>query len=244
MPRSVRSRDQRNQVIPDDVAVLDDVDGPERLERLAPLTRDMLARPARTGARGSAARTPAAAPDRLPGDVFEQRRILVVDPGAVTPDISLTRPRLEELLRAGLGLAEHRSVVWVRGDSELAVHADRTRVALGPGTLVVGVRVECDQTGPAEIAVAFALGSPDLAAGMVLATPARPDGPPLLVEQWGAVVVAAVYRALLDVVSAVAATAGVDRDGTPLLPGAIASNGTSLSVIPQARHAIDRRQLM
>ena len=77
-----------------------------------------------------------------------------------------------------------------------------------------------------------------------MAAPARPDGPPLLVEQWGAVLVAAVYRAVLDIVSATAATAGVDTDGTALLPGAVSSDGERLTVIPQARHAIDRQQLL
>ncbi len=220
--------------------VLDDVGGPGRLERLTPRAREAIARSARGGRRATAAARDARVKDR-----FDQGPILVFPTGGTATEVTLTRPRVEELLRDALAVADDTpSVVWVQGDSELAVHAQRTRVALGRGTLVVGVRVECDQTGPAEVAVPFALGSTERAAGLVMAAPARPDGPPQLVEQWGAVLVAAVYRALLDVVSAAAATAGVDTDGTPLLPGAVASDGERLTVVPQARHAIDRRQLL
>ena len=227
MPRSPRRAPSAPVVSPPEPpGVLADVDVPERVRRLTPLARKALA--VRPGA-----------------ELFDPGEIAVLPASGTANELPLSRPRLEELLRAALAVADDTpSVVWVRGDSEIAVHAARTRVALGPGTLVVGVRVETDQTGPAEVSVPFALGSPELAAGLVMAAPTRPDGPPLLVEQWGDVVVAAVYRALLDVVTAAAATAGVDADGRPLLPGAVASDGETLRVVPQARHAIDRRQLL
>ena len=218
--------------------VHDDVAGPERLERLVPLVHAV--RASSGGELSGAARASAAEANRFPSG-----EILVVPTGEIADDLTLSRADIESLLRAALAVSDDTpSVVWVRGDSELAVHTGRTRVAIGPGTLVVGVPVECDQTGPAEVAVPFALGSKSLNAGLLMAAPARPDGPPLLVEQWGAVLVAAVYRAVLDIVSATAATAGVDTDGTALLPGAVSSDGERLSVIPQARHAIDRQQLL
>lgn len=230
-----------------DVDVEDDVDGPERLDRLVPLARAALA--PKAGGLGRAKRRGRRA-DAEPLDevalanLSALRPVLVVRPGAVAKQISLSRPKLEQLLRAALAVGDHPSVVWVRGDSELAVHTAGLRVALARGLLVVGVRVECDQTGPAEVTVPFALGSRELAAGMVMATPARPDGPALLVEQWGAVVAAAVYRAVLDVATAAAATVGLDRDRKPLLPGAVSTDGKVLTIIPQARHAIDRQQLL
>lgn len=217
--------------------VRDDIAGPERLARLIPIVHEV--RAPSGAARATGAR--AAAEARR----FESGEILVLPTGEIADDLTLSRGSVEALLRAALAVSDDTpSVVWVRGDSELAVHAARTRVALGPGTLVVGVPVECDQTGPAEVAVPFALGSRNLKAGLLMAAPRRPDGPPLLVEQWGAVLIAAVYRALLDVVSAAAATAGVDTDGTALLPGAVSSDGERLTVVPQARHAIDRKQLL
>jgi hypothetical protein len=199
-------------------AVLPDVDGPERVTRLAP----MAARAA----------------------VFAGGEIPVLEVGAAAGSLTLSRVRLEELLRAALAPDDDApSWVWVDGDSELAVHAGRTRVALAPGLLVVGVRVECDQTGPAEVTIPFALGSDELAAGLVMSAPRRPDGPAAVVDRWGAVIVAATYRAVLDVVTATAQAAGVDRDGRPLIPGAATTDGKTLAIVPQARHAIDRRRL-
>jgi hypothetical protein len=177
--------------------------------------------------------------------VFEGPQVRVVTSGETAKRVTLNRPRLEELLRSALALSEQTpSYVWADGDSELVVHATRTRVALIPGTVLLGIPVECDQTGPAEVAVPFAIGRPDFPAGMVMSAPRRPDGPPAIVERWGAIVVAAAYRALLDVITAAAATAGVDRDGNALIPGAVTADERTLVVTPQARHAIDRGRLL
>lgn len=177
--------------------------------------------------------------------VFEGARVRVVESGDAATRVSLSRPQLEALLRDALALSDHTpSYVWVDADSELAVHAARARVALLPGTLLLGLRLECDQTGPAEVTIPFALGRADLAAGMVMSTPRRPDGPAAIVDRWGPVLVAAAYRAVLDVVTAAAASAGVDRDGAALIPGAVTTDGKTLVVLPQARHAIDRGRLL
>ena len=169
----------------------------------------------------------------------------VLDTGETAPPVRLARAALETSLRQALALADDTpSYVWVDGDSELAVHAARTRVALSPGTLLLGLTVECDQTGRAEVTVPFALGSRDTDAGLVMATASRPYGDVGLVERWGDVLVAAAYRALLDVVTAAAASIGVDADGTYLLPGAVSTEGKALTIVPQARHAIDRGRLL
>ncbi len=177
--------------------------------------------------------------------IFEGRTVNVLEPAETAKPATLAEERLQDLVRAALALADDTpSFVWVDGDSELAIHADRTRVALGPGLVLVGLAVECDQTGPAEVTVPFALGSKDRAAGMIMSAPARADGPAAVVERWGAVLVAAAYRALLDVATGAAAAAGVDRDGGTLIPGAVESDGKKLTVLPQARHTLDRGRLL
>jgi hypothetical protein len=204
----------------DTVDVLPDVaEGTERLKRLAPFA--------------------------LSATVLDGPRVRVVDVGDTTPRVSLTPERLQELMRMALAPDDKKpTYVWVDGDSELALHAASTRVALLPGALLVGIRVECDQTGPVEVTVPFAIGQKDVAAGMVMSAPSRADGPATVVDRWGPVLVAAAYRAVLDVVAAGAATAGVDRDGRPLIPGAMTTDGETLSIVPQARHAIDRGRLL
>ena len=177
--------------------------------------------------------------------MFRGDRVPVIDAGGTSAVVTLTRPRLEELLRSALALSDDTaSHVWLEGDSELVLHAGRARVALAPGIVLVGIAVECDETGPAEVTVPFALGSKELAAGLVMSAPRRPDGPLVVVERWGSVIVAAAYRALLDVLTATAAAAGVDRDGDALIPGAVISDGRRLTITPQARHAIDRGRLL
>jgi hypothetical protein len=177
--------------------------------------------------------------------VFEGSTVRVLEPAATGRLASFSQRRLEDLVRAALALSKDTpSFAWVDGDSELAVHAERTRVALGPGVVLVGIAVECDQSGPAEITVAFALGSQERAAGMIMSAPQRPDGPAAVVDRWGGVLVAAAYRAVLDVATAAAAAAGVDRDGKMLIPAAVSSDGRRLVVVPQARHAVDRGRLL
>lgn len=202
------------------MSVLPDVsDGRERVERLAPHARA--------------------------ATVLEGPRVRIVNVGETAPRVSLKRTRLEELVRAALALSEKTpSYVWVDGDSELVLHTSRVRVALSVGVVILGIRVECDQTGPSEVTIAFAVGRQDLAAGMLMSAPSRPDGPAAVVDRWGAVLVAAAYRAVVDVITAAAATAGVDRDGRALIPGAVTTDGNSLFVVPQARHAIDRGRLL
>ena len=169
----------------------------------------------------------------------------VLDTGETAAPVRLARAALETSLRQALALDDDTpSYVWVDGDSELVVHAARTRVALSPGTLLLGLTVECDQTGRVEVTVPFALGSNDTDAGLVMATASRPFGDVSLVERWGDVLVAAAYRALLDVVTAASASVGVDADGTFLLPGAVSTDGKAITIVPQARHAIDRGRLL
>jgi len=177
--------------------------------------------------------------------VLDGPRARVLDVGETTPRVSLTADRLQELVRAALALSDDaKSYVWVDGDSELALHTANARVALVPGAILVGLAVECNQTGPVEVTVPFAIGGKDTTTGMVMSAPSRADGPPTVVDRWGSVLLAAAYRALLDVATAAAATAGVDRDGRALIPGAMSTDGSTLTIVPQARHAIDRGRLL
>jgi hypothetical protein len=106
--------------------VHDDVAGPERLERLVPLVHAVRASSGgelRGGARASAAEA----------NRFPSGEILVVPTGEIADDLTLSRADIESLLRAALAVSDDTpSVVWDRGDSELAVHTARTRVAIGP----------------------------------------------------------------------------------------------------------------
>ena len=75
-------------------------------------------------------------------------------------------------------------VVWVQGESELAVKMAEVDVRVAEGLIIVLIPVRCDQTGDATIEVAFAVGSPKEPAGLYASTYRRPSGPPIIVGAW------------------------------------------------------------
>jgi len=131
-------------------------------------------------------------------------------------------------------------VVWVDGDSELFVRVPEVRTAMGKGAIAVTIPVSCDEIGDTDVHVTFAVGTPERPLGMVAAAEERPRGPRAVVDVWGAALTAFAWQVVLDVAAGTAAHAGDDQDGAFLLPAAIASSGTTMIVLPQARHTFDR----
>jgi hypothetical protein len=167
-------------------------------------------------------------------------------PGTLVHAVSATAAELQQLLIKNLGslyvaadVSPPPQVIWYDHDSEVLVHLDRTVVKLGDGLVLVALTLETDQTGAGQLTVPLSIGSVQLAAGLVAVTESRPRGPAALVDRWGDATIAAAWRALLDAVHSLALQAGVDTSGARLVPGAVSCDGTTLSVVPQARHAVD-----
>lgn len=167
-------------------------------------------------------------------------------PGTVVGAVSVTGAELQQLLIKSLGApyaatdaSPPPQVIWYDHDSEVLVHLDRTVVRLGDGLVLVALTLETDQTGAGQLTVPLSIGSAQLAAGLVTVTESRPRGPVALVDRWGDAATAAAWRALLGAVHSLALQAGVDTSGARLVPGAVSCDGTTLSVVPQARHAVD-----
>jgi hypothetical protein len=170
-----------------------------------------------------------------------------VPPGGTAPPVSVPSATVEQLTTAALGAAYVAAdkaplaqVVWSDADGEVLVHVDRTQVAMFPGLVLVALTLETDETGAGQIVVPFAVGGPDSPAGLVVVTESRPRGPVALVDRWGQAATAAAWQALLDVAHGLALQSGVDADGARLIPGALSTDGATLSVTPQARHPADR----
>ena len=104
------------------------------------------------------------------------------------------------------------------------------------------IGVECDQTGPALVRVAFAVGSKDRPAGMIAAAERRPRGPEVIVEGWADELTALAWRALTGGVTALAREAGEDTDGAGLVPFGIEASGRGVLVRTIARHPFDRER--
>lgn len=177
--------------------------------------------------------------------------VVPVTPAALGPLVVTAAQQATEELAPGPGPALTRrlpeSVLWRDGIDSLLVHLATIGVWLGDGTVTVAVPVACDQLVDAQgapqtlpVTVMFVVGTRDRPTGMFAATPHRPDGPAVVVERWGEPLTALAWRALLDAAAGVAAAAGQDSDGAPLVPTAMAAMPDGLLVQTQARHPFDR----
>jgi hypothetical protein len=170
-------------------------------------------------------------PDRTgiePGDLLERFHL---DPDT-TARLIVTAARMA----AGLVRSTRRSViVWVEGDSELAIDLAGIKSATAGGRIDILLPVRCDQTGPAEVIVTFAVGQEDRPAGMFASTARRPTGPKLIVDTWGDALVAFAWRTLLTLTSQVAGAIGKDSRGNVLVPADLMANADGLFVRPMGR---------
>jgi hypothetical protein len=132
------------------------------------------------------------------------------------------------------------SVLWREGASELLLLPGRIQTRLADGIIAISVPVRCDQCDDAFVHVSIFVGEPGRPAGLVAATESRPRGPAAVVDVWGERLVAFAWRTVLELVTQLAAESGRDEDGAPLLPVAMTATANGLSVLPMARHAMDR----
>jgi hypothetical protein len=163
--------------------------------------------------------------------------------GAVAPMVRVPPTQAAELLRVAarraVGIVRptaRTEVVWVDGDSELAVGFADLQVRFATGLITVGIPVRCDQIGKGLVEVAFAVGAPEAPAGLYASTLRRPNGPPVVVAVWGEALVAFAWQCVLGLVSGLAGATGKDQRGNVLVPAELAVTSSALAVVPIARH--------
>jgi hypothetical protein len=127
-------------------------------------------------------------------------------------------------------------VVWVDGESELAVNLAGVRAETSDGVLVVTIPVRCDQTGEAEVHVTFAVGRPGHPAGLYASTQRRPRGPAVIVDTWAEAIVAFAWQILLGLATGLAGATGKDARGNRLVPVELEATREGLTIVPMARH--------
>jgi len=171
-----------------------------------------------------------------------------LDPGGVGPEIPLNPDELQKLVTvavpkaAGLppGSAAD-SVVWTLAGNELLVLLAKVTVKLvGDGIALVLIPVHCDQVQEATVTVPIALGDDKRPAGLLAATEDRPRGPAAVVDVWGDALTALAWQVLLAAATGVAAGAGTDVDGAPLIPAGLTASADGLRILTMARHPFDR----
>lgn len=174
------------------------------------------------------------------------RRLAAARPtgeGEIAETVRVTAAQATALLRvaarraAGLIRPTKRTeVVWVEGESELAVSLSDLRVKLAAGLILVALPVRCDQTGSAVVEVGFVCGAPDQPAGLYAATPRRPHGPEIIVSTWGDALVAFAWQCVLGMVGGIAGATGKDRRGNVLVPVELTATAAAIEIVPMARH--------
>jgi hypothetical protein len=170
--------------------------------------------------------------------------------GKASSEVTLTAQALPALVRtaalavSGIGddvvVDRAPAVLWRCGSSDLLVLPAGVQTRLADGIVALSVPVHSDQSGDALVHMSFFVGAPGRPAGLVAATEPRPRGPAAVVDVWGERLVAFGWRIVLELVTHIAAESGRDEDGAPLLPAAITAAAAGLTVLPMARHAMDR----
>ncbi len=127
-------------------------------------------------------------------------------------------------------------VVWVEGDSELAVGLEGLKLQFSTGLVIMTLPVRCDQTGDDQVRVHFACGEPDRPAGLYAAAQRRPQGHELIVSTWGDALVAFAWQCLLGLVSGLANATGKDARGNLMVPVEMVATSRGLEIVPMARH--------
>ena len=163
--------------------------------------------------------------------------------GRVAPGIFISAAAAQKLLpvvaRRASGLVrptKRTEVVWVEGDSEIAVSLDALKLRFGDGLAIMTLMVRTDQTGTVPVHVHFACGSPGRPAGLYAAAQRRPQGPEIVVAAWGDALVAFAWQCLLGLVTGLANATGKDGRGNLLVPVEMVSTPRGIEVLPMARH--------
>jgi hypothetical protein len=167
-----------------------------------------------------------------------------VNPGApAQASFSVDAAQLQSSMIAALsapyvaaGSAPPSQVMWYDHDGSVLVSLSATTVTLLDGVVLVAFSLQSDQvTG--QVIVALSVGTS--ASGMLVGTENRPRGLAQLVDRWGDPATAAAWSALLNVVQALAQQGGADGNGAAFIPASITATTAQLSVLPQARQAMD-----
>jgi hypothetical protein len=121
-----------------------------------------------------------------------------------------------------VGLAERLGrVVWTDRGDDVLVYLNSVRAKVLDRMLYVSIDLETDQTGRTPLICVFALGSATDPAGMVAVSDELPRGNGLLASRWGDSVQAAVWNALLGILSDFAKASSLSPAGFAALPGTL-----------------------
>ena len=188
---------------------------------------------------------PGATIDLSNADWFEPLKANVkLRAGAVAPNvIRVPAEAAQRVLRgiihlvADIAATAPPTVVWVAGKDELLVYLDRTLIQCASGMLTISLVVHCNEVkGDQRVDVAFAVGTAQRPTGLVMSTFDRIQGPAVIADTWSESITAFAWEAVVTIAQQLAAAAGKDSAGRPLVPALIAADKGLLLIAPMARN--------
>ena len=169
-----------------------------------------------------------------------------LQPGKTAPLRALPPDALQRLIpsaaivAAGLDPARTLSpappVLWERDGARLLIRVGAVRAELATGLVQIVVPITCDQTGDAEVTVAFVTGSADRPAGGIATTEDHPRGPAVVVEGWAEPLIAFAWQTLVVATSALSGAGGEDVSGRSLVTAGLDVSADGMQVTAMGRH--------
>ena len=166
---------------------------------------------------------------------------LPIDLGKLGPAIPVASKTLTELVKLAAkdNNAGGDSVVWDDGINQLIVHISTMTTTVTEGRVRVEIRVEADGL-KTTMKVLFGVGTEKKLAGMVMATPDRPAGDPLIARIWGDALIALAHSSLVDASKSMAGAAGRDVTNARLIPGSLTAKRGTLTIGSLGRPKVTR----
>lgn len=173
-------------------------------------------------------------PGRLvrPGEAIEDR--------AVRGDDAIRLLKSAVVTAAGLDPETTRDppppLLWDDAGNQLLVRIAGLRASFDDGLIELAIPVFCDETGEAEVTVAFVTGSSEQPTGGLCIAEDRPRGPAVVVDTWHGPLIALAWDTVLIATDALSGAIGADVAGQPLITRSLSVSREGISVRPMGRH--------
>ena len=174
-------------------------------------------------------------PGRLvrPGEAIEDR--------VVRGDDAIRLLRSAIVTAAGLDAETTRDppppLLWDDAGNRLIVRIAGVLARFGDGLIELVIPVFCEETGEAEVTVAFITESPEQPTGGMCIAEDRPRGPAVVVDTWHEPLIALAWQTVLVATGALSGAIGADVAGQPLIARSLSVSREGITVRPMARHA-------
>jgi hypothetical protein len=174
-------------------------------------------------------------PGRLvrPGEAIEER--------VVRGDDAIRLLRSAVVTAAGLDPETTQDppppVLWEDAGRRLLVRIAAVGARFDEGLVELTIPVFCEETGEADVTVAFVTESREQPTGGMCITEDRPRGPAVVVDNWHEPLIALAWHTVLVATNALSGAIGADVAGQPLIARTLSVSREGITVTPMARHS-------